>query len=630
VSSPSTGALAMAESVPSVLVIGPTPPPFHGVAVATHSLLRAAGNQRLVLLHLDIADRRGIEHVDKPDAYDVYLFCRQWLRLLGMLLARRPDVVYLAISQGTIGFLRDSLFVGLAWCLRRRIVIHLHGANLAHWFSRRSRPFKALIRAVLGRATRLIVLGEVVRASLDGLVARERIVIVPNGVSWEHGAVPQRVRSPGQKLRVLFLSTLCREKGALVLLEAAALVMRQRQDVEFVLAGPWLRESDRLAANELTARGSLAAHVLLPGAVQGAAKIALYESADLFVFPGIQQEGQPLVAIEAMAAGLPVIFTDRGCLAETVVDQESGLLIRIGDSADLAEKILWLLDRPAERQRLGANARQRYQALYQESRFIADMRSVFLEAAQAPRPTNPRAHEPEATRQYFDRVAVSFNRHYEKREAFRERRLVWDRLVNENLPRAAGMLCLDMGCGDGRLGRVAAARGVRTIGFDQSDEMLCLARSRAREQGLEGCTEYVHAGLPLQAGLIEAHRGAAGLILCSSVLEYIDAYEAVLQQFLELLCKGGRLIVSVPNGHSIYRWAEKLVHGVVAHRNSYLSYQRHSFYPERFRATLHELGYSLVHEEYFAVPLRIGSVKLLGRRRGRRLSTLYVLVAEKP
>src|SRR5215207_1348336 len=93
---------------PKLLIIGPTPPPYHGVAVAIQSLLRSSLSEKYDVIHLELADRRGIQHVNKPDFHDVLLFITQWFRLLGLLIRRRPHVVYIVLSQTTVGFLRDS------------------------------------------------------------------------------------------------------------------------------------------------------------------------------------------------------------------------------------------------------------------------------------------------------------------------------------------------------------------------------------------------------------------------------------------------------------------------------------------------------------------------------------------
>ena len=234
------------------------------------------------------------------------------------------------------------------------------------------------------------------------------------------------------------------------------------------------------------------------------------------------------------------------------------------------------------------------------------------------------------TKEYFDRVAVPFSRNYARDAAFLERKTIWERAVRENLSRLADdALCLDMGCGDGTLGRMVAARGFKTIGFDQSGQMLALARQRSQAAGLTTRTDYIEASLPLPQPMMDRYRGGAGLILCSSVLEYIDAYEDVLTQFAQLLRPGGRLIVSVPNEHSLYRLGARLFGRMLAPADSYLRYQRHRFYPQEFKASLSRLGYLPVREEYFSLPFQAHSRRLLGAHRGKRTATLYLLVAER-
>lgn len=366
----------------AVLIVGPTPPPFHGVSVSMQGLLRSNLGERFDLSHVELADRRGIQHVDRPDLHDVALFARQWVAFLAALLRVRPQVVYLAISQSTVGFLRDGCLVWPAALAGSKVVIHLHGANFRGWYESRGRFVRACVRGTLRRVSRVVLLGQSLRPLFRGLVPDERVSVVPNGIDWPKRELPS-LPSEGRRLRVLHLGTLSRVKGTLVLLEAIARVTSVRRDVEFVLAGDWLREEERRDAESLIQRDWIGHAVTFAGPVEGKAKVDLFESADLFVFPGVQQEGQPLVVLEAMAAGLPVLFTDRGCLRETVIEGEQGLVVRTGDPADLAEKILWLLTRPADMRRMGEAARRRYEQRYTAGRFAANMAEVFQHTARA-------------------------------------------------------------------------------------------------------------------------------------------------------------------------------------------------------------------------------------------------------
>jgi glycosyltransferase involved in cell wall biosynthesis len=158
------------------------------------------------------------------------------------------------------------------------------------------------------------------------------------------------------------------------------LILNRRKDVEFVFAGPWSHTEDKQWAERFIAQQGITEHIRFTGQVDGHEKRTLFDSADIFVFPGVQQEGQPLVVIEAMAAGLPVIFTDRGCLRDTVVNGETGLEAPINDAHQLAERILWLLNLPDEMKAMGRRGRQRYEALYTKKHHIENMLEVFVSA----------------------------------------------------------------------------------------------------------------------------------------------------------------------------------------------------------------------------------------------------------
>ena len=197
----------MPES-PTILVIGPTPPPFHGVSVATDAIPKSALRERFRLCHLDLADRRGIQHVDKPDLHDVVLFLKQWERLIALLWKERPEVAYLPLSQSTIGFLRDSLLMLPAWIAGSRVVLHLHGGNFKAWYESRSFLMRSYVRMVLRRVSYVAVLGESLRHLFAGLIAPYRIAVVPNGIEWSavHQPAPEP-HKPG-RYRILHLSTL--------------------------------------------------------------------------------------------------------------------------------------------------------------------------------------------------------------------------------------------------------------------------------------------------------------------------------------------------------------------------------------------------------------------------------------
>jgi glycosyltransferase involved in cell wall biosynthesis len=89
-----------------------------------------------------------------------------------------------------------------------------------------------------------------------------------------------------------------------------------------------------------------------------------YYDADVFVFPPIWDEGFGIPPIEAMVAGVPVVGSLSGALPETVIEGETGFLVRKNDPQALAQQILRLLRDDDLRERMGRAARQRVLATF--------------------------------------------------------------------------------------------------------------------------------------------------------------------------------------------------------------------------------------------------------------------------
>ena len=77
---------------------------------------------------------------------------------------------------------------------------------------------------------------------------------------------------------------------------------------------------------------------------------------DLSVFPSLW-EGTPLTAFEALAMGKPIVATDADGLLDILRDGHDAAIVPKRDAGALADKIVWAIDHPQERARLGAAAR---------------------------------------------------------------------------------------------------------------------------------------------------------------------------------------------------------------------------------------------------------------------------------
>jgi glycosyltransferase involved in cell wall biosynthesis len=337
----------------SLIVIGPLPPPYHGVTISTSLVL---GNRHLHelfdLRHVDTSDARSGRNIGRWDARNVRLAI-QACGALRRCLYGRPGVVYLPLSQGLPGFLRDSMLIHLAASYGWSVAVHLRGSEFRSFYEATTPLGRRWITLTLRRVTSVAVMGESLRWVVDGLVPEEQIKVVPNGTP-----VPTVNASNRDSETILFLSNLRRRKGVVEAVEAAHLVTQKHASARFLFVGEWededLERELRLRASEADGR------IEFRTPVMGAEKEQLLSSASMMLFPPSEPEGHPRVVLEALAAGLPIIATNRGAIAETIVDGESGFVLSEPHPRQLADRIARLLGDSELRQRMAVAARERH------------------------------------------------------------------------------------------------------------------------------------------------------------------------------------------------------------------------------------------------------------------------------
>lgn len=96
--------------------------------------------------------------------------------------------------------------------------------------------------------------------------------------------------------------------------------------------------------------------------------LVLMKNALMLIFPSECYENFPLTIVEAYAVGLPVIACKNGTMSSLVIDGKTGLHFALGNAADLAIKIRWVLDNPDERTMMGVAARREYCEKYTAER----------------------------------------------------------------------------------------------------------------------------------------------------------------------------------------------------------------------------------------------------------------------
>lgn len=200
-------------------------------------------------------------------------------------------------------------------------------------------------------------------------VRADRVRIIPNGVHADRfGPRPMGGRAV---TTILTVANLRSEKAHEVLLVAAA-QLRRYSHLRFLIAGDGPR-ADELRALAKTL--GVARQVSFLGHREDVP--ALLASADAFVLPS-RSEAFPNGAIEAMAAGLPVVATRVGGLLDLIDEGRTGLLVPPDDPAALAAAIESLVLSPARAAMLGAAARDEVTRRYSFDRMVRGFEDLYL------------------------------------------------------------------------------------------------------------------------------------------------------------------------------------------------------------------------------------------------------------
>lgn len=260
------------------------------------------------------------------------------------------------------------------------LVTSLH-TTMAQWLaSHRAHAadpgyMKTVGRAMLALEREMTMRSDGVHANSEAIVAaierdhgiaveRSRTVVIPHGMEDLSSGVLPAPREDGT-IEILFVGRLERRKGIDVLLAAAEMVVPEIPAARFVIVGddtivgdegaPYRSEFEARHADDVVRRA-----VAFLGKVPDHVLLARYAAADIFVCPS-RFESFGLVALEAMMFAKPVIAADAGGLAEVIRDGETGLLVKPGDPAALAEALIRMMGDRELRARIGLAGRRSFE-----------------------------------------------------------------------------------------------------------------------------------------------------------------------------------------------------------------------------------------------------------------------------
>jgi len=274
---------------------------------------------------------------------------------------------HFANSGATVGMIAAHI-ASLPWSLT------LHG------ISETDHPAGMLLSEKLRRAVFVSCASYFMRAQAMRLVEPscwEKMHIVRCGVDMSQ--MPPPKASFDGPPALICIGRLAPEKGYAGLFEALAALVAKGTDFRLTIVGDGPARHDLEAC---AARYGLSGHIRFKGALPEAETLALLSQAELLVLPSLM-EGLPVVLIEALALGRPVVASRVAGIPELVDEEKSGLLFTPSDWADLAAKLAIMIERRAEWREMGEVGRNRVEEVFRLDAAAEELSRLFC-AAPAP------------------------------------------------------------------------------------------------------------------------------------------------------------------------------------------------------------------------------------------------------
>ena len=351
-------------SKPRILFLMHMPPPVHGAAVMGGIVRESeALRERFECRYINYSVSRSMDEIDRFSWKKIFVTAGLLFRIFREVIRFRPEIAYVTPSFRSCSFRKDELVVRFLKRRGCRVVLHLHNKGVSALaehpgFDRRFRSFF--------QGVRVILLSERLYSDISRYVARKDIRLCPNGIDSILDDIP--IRDGAGVPTMLFLSNVFGSKGAGDLLDACRILSGRGvpffcRFVGCISPGFHVASFERMVKE----RG-LDGKVGFSGPLYGESKTKAYREADVFVHP-TREDCFPLVILEAMSAGLPVVASEEGGIPDEVLDGDTGFLSRPGDAADLASCLEKLLTNPPLRMKMGKEGRQRFDSLFRKTGF---------------------------------------------------------------------------------------------------------------------------------------------------------------------------------------------------------------------------------------------------------------------
>lgn len=363
-----------------ILFILHIPPPVNGAALVGQYIQNSETiNSRFDTKYINLTASFSLEKIGKGSISKISQIFSIIKNVFSTLKRSKYDLCYMTLTAKGAGFYKDFLVIVLLKLFKVNIIYHFHNKGVA---ASSKKWYNSILYKYAFQNTKCILLGPTLYKDIKKFVSLENVYFCPNGI-------PEYLKSSDlnntKKLKTesscqfLFLSNMLKQKGVLKLLEACCQLKNRGLQFECNFIGAWadITEAEFYSTIEKYGLNDV---VKFHGKQYGQDKVSFFEKSDVFVFPTFyHNECFPLVLLEAMQFGLPVITTDEGAISEIVLNNKTGMIVKQQDVNSLTEAMAVMLKNIELRRSYGLEGKKRFNDNFTLPLFENRMEHIFRE-----------------------------------------------------------------------------------------------------------------------------------------------------------------------------------------------------------------------------------------------------------
>lgn len=352
-----------------VLLVGSSPPPFHGQAICFEAATKSIEGDTKII-ETSLRSKTKIHSIFK-----LLFYTRQ---VIAARIEYKPTHIYFLASRTLIGGLRDLILI-LSFYHHKdcKITNHIHGANFNEFIKSLPWGIKSLFMYAYKRVDVHITLTDAMQTQLNELFPFATTKTIKNFCYNP----PKVIDSKKIPYSFIYLSSIAHTKGIFDAIKIVDYIHEKIPQATLTIAGPYLGDKI-LNSRQVQSRFEKAihnkSHIDYVGTVYGKQKFERLNASSFFILPTFyESEALPLAIIEAMHCGCVILTTNHNYLPDIVLNNVNGLIFEPNSSRNASKEILSILSDPKKTFTIQQTNRAHSRKHYSQEKYQSEIRKLF-------------------------------------------------------------------------------------------------------------------------------------------------------------------------------------------------------------------------------------------------------------